>query len=134
MARDEGRVRGEFWPKLRRFAVQLPFAEDLVATYLCAFDRRSARSGRPIGSAFPPCCCAPLSPTRPRSSPSRFGAFTARYGEPRCAAALPPPAAAEDWATPLRGSSAPHRIDCRILPHVGDIHRGKVTTHYQLDE
>jgi hypothetical protein len=41
-----------------------------------------------------------------------------------------------DWARkdPLRGNSALHQVDCRILPHAGDIHRVKVTTHYELDE
>jgi uncharacterized membrane protein YkvA (DUF1232 family) len=42
-ARDEARVRRGFWPKLRRHAAQLPFAEDLVAGYYCAFDRRTPR-------------------------------------------------------------------------------------------
>ena len=42
-ARDEARVRRGFWPKLRRHAAQLPFAEDLVAAYYCAFDRRTPR-------------------------------------------------------------------------------------------
>jgi uncharacterized membrane protein YkvA (DUF1232 family) len=28
-----------FWPKLRRFAANLPFAEEAVAAYYCAFDR-----------------------------------------------------------------------------------------------
>ena len=39
MARDEDTVRRSFWRKLRRFASQLPFAEDLAAAYYCAFDR-----------------------------------------------------------------------------------------------
>jgi uncharacterized membrane protein YkvA (DUF1232 family) len=42
-ARDEARVRRDFWPKLRRSAARLPFAEDLVAAYYCAFDRRTPR-------------------------------------------------------------------------------------------
>jgi uncharacterized membrane protein YkvA (DUF1232 family) len=42
-ARDEARVRRGFWPKLRRTAARLPFAEDLVAAYYCAFDRRTPR-------------------------------------------------------------------------------------------
>jgi uncharacterized membrane protein YkvA (DUF1232 family) len=40
-ARDERLVRGGFWRKLRRFAGQLPFAEDLLAAYYCAFDRET---------------------------------------------------------------------------------------------
>jgi uncharacterized membrane protein YkvA (DUF1232 family) len=39
MAGDEAGVRRAFWAKLRRFAAQLPFAEDLLAAYYCAFDR-----------------------------------------------------------------------------------------------
>jgi uncharacterized membrane protein YkvA (DUF1232 family) len=31
-------VKERFWPKLRRFASRLPFAEDAVAAYYCAFD------------------------------------------------------------------------------------------------
>jgi len=38
-ARDEETVRRDFWPKLRRFAARLPFAEDLLTAYYCAFDR-----------------------------------------------------------------------------------------------
>lgn len=40
---DEARVRRGFWPKLRRIAADLPFAEDLVAAYYCAFDRHTPR-------------------------------------------------------------------------------------------
>jgi uncharacterized membrane protein YkvA (DUF1232 family) len=32
------RVRREFWGKARRVAAGLPFAEDLLAAYYCAFD------------------------------------------------------------------------------------------------
>ena len=39
IARDEDTVRRGFWRKLRRFASRLPFAEDLLAAYYCAFDR-----------------------------------------------------------------------------------------------
>jgi uncharacterized membrane protein YkvA (DUF1232 family) len=31
------------WPKLRRSAAHLPLAEEFVAAYFCAFDRRSPR-------------------------------------------------------------------------------------------
>ena len=37
--RDEATVRRGFWSKLRRFAAGLPFAEDLLTAYYCAFDR-----------------------------------------------------------------------------------------------
>jgi uncharacterized membrane protein YkvA (DUF1232 family) len=42
-AHEEARVRREFWSKFRRFAARLPFAEDLVAAYFCAFDRNTPR-------------------------------------------------------------------------------------------
>jgi uncharacterized membrane protein YkvA (DUF1232 family) len=38
-ARDEETVRRRFWQKARRVAVRLPFAEDLLAAWYCAFDR-----------------------------------------------------------------------------------------------
>jgi uncharacterized membrane protein YkvA (DUF1232 family) len=38
---EEGLVRRGFWGKLRRFAASLPFAEDLLAAYYCAFDRQT---------------------------------------------------------------------------------------------
>ena len=38
-ARDEEAVRRGFWKKARRVAAGLPFAEDLLAAYYCAFDR-----------------------------------------------------------------------------------------------
>jgi len=38
-ARDEERVRRDFWGKVKRRAAGLPFAEDLLAAYYCAFDR-----------------------------------------------------------------------------------------------
>jgi uncharacterized membrane protein YkvA (DUF1232 family) len=43
MAREKSRLRRTFWPKFRRFAARLPFAEDLVAAYFCAFDRDTPR-------------------------------------------------------------------------------------------
>jgi uncharacterized membrane protein YkvA (DUF1232 family) len=43
MAREEARVRRTFWPKFWQFAARLPFAEDLVAAYFCAFDRDTPR-------------------------------------------------------------------------------------------
>ena len=38
-ARDEARVRRDFWGKTKRVAARLPFAEDLLAAYYCAFDQ-----------------------------------------------------------------------------------------------
>ncbi len=43
LAKDPARVRKEFWRKLKRVVVQLPFAEDLLAAYYCAFDRQTPR-------------------------------------------------------------------------------------------
>jgi len=37
--RDEATVLREFWGKFTRLAAQLPFAEDLLTAYYCAFDR-----------------------------------------------------------------------------------------------
>ena len=42
-AREKFRLARAFWPKFKRFAAQLPFAEDLVAAYYCAFDRDTPR-------------------------------------------------------------------------------------------
>jgi uncharacterized membrane protein YkvA (DUF1232 family) len=38
-ARDEDKVRRGFWAKVKRVGAGLPFAEDLLAAYYCAFDR-----------------------------------------------------------------------------------------------
>jgi uncharacterized membrane protein YkvA (DUF1232 family) len=35
---DEEGLRRDFWEKARRVALSLPFAEDLLAAYYCAFD------------------------------------------------------------------------------------------------
>jgi len=43
LARDRRRVRKEFWIKLKRVAAKLPFVEDLLAAYYCAFDRQTPR-------------------------------------------------------------------------------------------
>jgi uncharacterized membrane protein YkvA (DUF1232 family) len=40
-ARDEAQVRRGFWSKARRVGARLPFAEDLLAAYFCAFDRNT---------------------------------------------------------------------------------------------
>jgi uncharacterized membrane protein YkvA (DUF1232 family) len=39
MASQESALRQDFWSKARRFAARLPFAEDLLTAYYCAFDR-----------------------------------------------------------------------------------------------
>jgi len=43
LARDREGVRRRFWSKFRRVAARLPFAEDLLAAYYCAFDRETPR-------------------------------------------------------------------------------------------
>jgi len=39
--RDEATVLRDFWSKFGKFAAQLPFAEDLLTAYYCAFDRET---------------------------------------------------------------------------------------------
>jgi len=41
LAEDEQTLRQRFWRKLRALALRLPFAEDLLAAYYCAFDRQT---------------------------------------------------------------------------------------------
>jgi uncharacterized membrane protein YkvA (DUF1232 family) len=36
---EESTFRQSFWLKMRNVAVSIPFAEDLLAAYYCAFDR-----------------------------------------------------------------------------------------------
>ena len=43
LAKDRASVRRRFWIKLKRVAAHLPFAEDLVAAYYCAFDKQTPR-------------------------------------------------------------------------------------------
>ncbi|HLL26184.1 MAG TPA: YkvA family protein [Xanthobacteraceae bacterium] len=40
-AADEARVRAGFWTKIRAVAAHIPFAEDALAAYYCAFDRET---------------------------------------------------------------------------------------------
>jgi uncharacterized membrane protein YkvA (DUF1232 family) len=40
-ARAERRLRRQFWAKAKRVGALLPFAEDLLAAYYCAFDRNT---------------------------------------------------------------------------------------------
>ena len=41
---DESAFQGQFWPKVRSVAASIPFAEDLLAAYYCAFDRKTPGS------------------------------------------------------------------------------------------
>ncbi|NVN88383.1 MAG: DUF1232 domain-containing protein [Rhodopseudomonas sp.] len=43
LAQDPEGLRKRFWIKLKRLAVKLPFVEDLLAAYYCAFDRQTPR-------------------------------------------------------------------------------------------
>jgi uncharacterized membrane protein YkvA (DUF1232 family) len=43
LAQNPDDLRHRFWRKLKRLAVKLPFAEDLLAAYYCAFDRATPR-------------------------------------------------------------------------------------------
>ena len=36
---DDSALRRSFWRKLKRVAAHIPFAEELLAAYYCAFDR-----------------------------------------------------------------------------------------------
>ena len=43
LAQDRESVRKRFWIKLKKVAARLPFTEDLLAAYYCAFDRQTPR-------------------------------------------------------------------------------------------
>jgi uncharacterized membrane protein YkvA (DUF1232 family) len=43
LAKDRESVRTRVWFKLKRVAARLPFAEDLLAAYYCAFDKETPR-------------------------------------------------------------------------------------------
>jgi uncharacterized membrane protein YkvA (DUF1232 family) len=43
LAKDRESVRKRFWAKFKRVAAKLPFAEDLLSAYYCAFDKETPR-------------------------------------------------------------------------------------------
>ena len=43
LAQDREGVRRRFWIKFKQVVAKLPFAEDLLAAYYCAFDRETPR-------------------------------------------------------------------------------------------
>src|SRR6201988_3642203 len=43
LAEDRESVRRRVWIKFKRVVAKLPFAEDLLAAYYCAFDRNTPR-------------------------------------------------------------------------------------------
>lgn len=45
---NEDQVRERFFPKLARVLASVPFAEDLVAAYYCAFDRNTPLKAKGI--------------------------------------------------------------------------------------
>ena len=45
---DEPTLQRRFWNKLGRYASSIPFAEDLLAAYYCAFDRETPHSVRAV--------------------------------------------------------------------------------------
>ncbi|PAY09494.1 MULTISPECIES: YkvA family protein [Bradyrhizobium] len=43
LAQDPESVRRRFWIKFKKVVARLPFAEELLAAYYCAFDRQTPR-------------------------------------------------------------------------------------------
>jgi uncharacterized membrane protein YkvA (DUF1232 family) len=43
LAQDRDSLRRRFWIKLKKVAGRLPFIEDLLAAYYCAFDKQTPR-------------------------------------------------------------------------------------------
>jgi len=43
LAKDPESLRRRFWIKLKKVVGKLPFTEDLLAAYYCAFDRQTPR-------------------------------------------------------------------------------------------
>ena len=43
LAQDRESVRRRYWIKFKQVVAQLPFAEDLLAAYYCAFDKETPR-------------------------------------------------------------------------------------------
>src|SRR6476660_1326510 len=43
LAQDSESVRRRFWIKFKKVVAELPFAEELLAAYYCAFDKQTPR-------------------------------------------------------------------------------------------
>jgi len=43
LAEDRDTLRKRFWLKLKQVAAKLPFLEDMLAAYYCAFDKQTPR-------------------------------------------------------------------------------------------
>jgi hypothetical protein len=95
LAKDRESVRRRFWIKLKRVIAKLPFAEDLLAAYYCAFDKRTPRHvqvtllGAIAYFILPFDFIPDASPTMPRCSPPRSG--WSRPTSRRSIATLPAP-------------------------------------------
>ena len=48
LSRNEETVKQRFWPRLARVLANVPFAEDVVAAYYCAFDPRTPLKAKGI--------------------------------------------------------------------------------------
>ena len=48
LTRNENTVKEKFFPKLARVLASVPFAEDLVAAYYCAFDKTTPLKAKGI--------------------------------------------------------------------------------------
>lgn len=48
LSRNEERVKAKFLPKLARVLASVPFAEDMVAAYYCAFDKTTPMRAKGI--------------------------------------------------------------------------------------
>ncbi len=48
LSRNETRVKREFFPKLKRVLAGIPYADELVAAYYCAFDRATPLKAKGI--------------------------------------------------------------------------------------
>lgn len=46
--KKHARVKAGFWPKLRKFMGRVPFSDDLLAAYFCAFDPKTPRKVRGV--------------------------------------------------------------------------------------
>jgi hypothetical protein len=65
----ERKVRTDFWSKLKRFAGQVPFVEDIVAGYYCALDPATPMRVRGCLRPSPISSCRSISfPTSSRGS------------------------------------------------------------------
>lgn len=48
LTRSESRVKRDFFPKLKRVLASIPYADELVAAYYCAFDKATPLKAKGI--------------------------------------------------------------------------------------